>query len=185
MASPNVVTGRYQENYPESYKKDVTLEDDFGQSTALANSESLMQRGAERSAAFAQSGIRISALTQAQLDEEFEYIKWRLFGDTAGLEMYEEESEDFDEVFRDCSDEIAALWLEKYEDRFDREPPVGLMEYSYPMMGIKPEDRMRFQQVLDSEYKRLSSECRARDEATFYSVPKGIFRITTVQGEQS
>lgn len=179
MASPNVVTGRYQEDYPESYKKDVKLEDEFGQSTALAISESLTQRGAERLTAFAQSGRRIRALTQVQLDEEFEYIKWRLFGDTAGLELYEEESEDFDEVFRDCSDEIAALWLEKYEDRFGREPPVGLMDYSYPMMGIKLEDRMRFRRALDSEYKRLSSECRARDNATFYSVPKGIFRITS------
>ncbi|KAJ8598617.1 hypothetical protein CTAYLR_003038 [Chrysophaeum taylorii] len=171
--SSSVVTGRYQEDYPESYKKDVRLESEEESSRSMAVAEGMLERGARRAAALATAEVR--ALTPAEVAAEYEYCTWRLFGETPGLEVYEEGSDEFDEVFRDSVDEVAALWVDTYNERFGREPPVGVVGYAYPMRGVSLADRVRFRQALDAEYARLRASSPQEDFG-FLSVPKGLTR---------
>lgn len=164
----NIASGRYQEDYPESYKKDAQLEDEIGQTLANASAHRMLQREQRLVV-----GER-RPLTQHELDSEYSYIKARLFGETAGFELYDKKSDKFDQVYRDSVDEISEMWLEKYEDRFGREPPVGLAEYAYPMMGVKLEERIKMLQALDAEYRRISDDLKTNTE--YLAIPKGLYR---------
>lgn len=177
----NVVTGRFQEDYPESYKKDAELQSEQEQSKALALTTGLLQREAARVALVAQSGPLVG-LSRGQLDAEYDYVKWRLFGDAAGFDLYDAASEDHNEIFRDCVDEVSEAWFDRYADRFGRDPPVGLVEYSYPMMGVALEKRRHIEGVLEAEYERLRRERRQVDDAIFHSIPKGLFRRKKAAG---
>jgi len=179
----SVVTGKFQEDYPESYaaQSGVVLEDDV----LSSRSGLLSQRLSE--VAVARRGVAAPprALTEAELRAEYEWIRQRLFGPMVGVELYEEQSDDFDPVYRDSVDEIAELWRDKFEARFGREPPIDLVDYVYPRRTLDEEDRDRLRKVLDAEYHRLLNERRGRGDhdehnkkrdSPFLAIPKGISR---------
>ena len=162
----SLVSRKFQEDYPESYKKDVVFESDelAAASGALATqlSEQLIEVGPP-----------FKGLTPDQLKAEYEWLTQRLFGPAVGLEYYEATSDEFDDVFKDSVDEIASLWREKFHFRFGRDPPIDLVDYVYPRRDLDEDDRRRLRKAIDDEYHRLLQIAK---QDTFLTIPKGITR---------
>ena len=184
----SLVTGQFQEDYPESYLRDgVALEAAVvsSQSSALARrmgKEALSLRERQR-----QPDV---SLTVEQLRREYAWIEARLFGPAVGLELYEEKSDRYDVVYRDSVDEVCEQWRERFEERFGRDPPLDLVDYIYPRRDLDDNDRKRIRLALQKEFDRLSAiadekqkqeeakknQWRAEEADQWLAVPKGLYR---------
>ncbi|KAJ1457084.1 hypothetical protein M885DRAFT_516189 [Pelagophyceae sp. CCMP2097] len=170
----SVVTGHFQEDYPESYKsKGVRLESEVRAEQAVQESLALLATN-QRTALPAEA---LKCLTLEELSRERSYVEERLFGNAVGQDLYDKKSPDFDEVFKDSVDEIAAVWLTKYNDRFGREPPCGLVDYAFPMAAVDLAHRRRIEAAVDVAYAKAESNAKKHAEETgFLAVPKGLRR---------
>ena len=181
----NVVTGRFQEDYPQSYKdaegSDLHVETEEEQQARAASSlVAIFEKRVAMRAARCKHPKDLEHVSVAQLDFEYSYIKNRIFGEKIGANFYDPDHEEFDEVYTDSVDEISMLWLEVYKERYDREPPVSLVEYAFPLKGVSKAKQAKIRDTLDSAYARLRAEAVARErankprEGVFLACPKGI-----------
>ena len=183
----NVVTGRFQEDYPETYKNaegsELCVETEEEQQAKAASA--LVGIFEKRVAARGDRCLHpkdLQHVSVAQLDFEYDYIRARLFGEPIGVNLYNPDHEEFDEVYTDSVDEISMLWLEVYKERYDREPPVSLVEYAFPMKGVSKAKRQKIEDALERAYDRLRTAAVAREaehkprDGVFLSCPKGVSR---------
>ena len=183
----NVVTGRFQEDYPETYKNaegsELCVETEEEQQAKAASA--LVGIFEKRVAARGDRCLHpkdLNHVSVAQLDFEYDYIRARLFGEPIGVNLYNPDHEEFDEVYTDSVDEISMLWLEVYKERYDREPPVSLVEYAFPMKGVSKAKRQKIEDALERAYDRLRTAAVAREaehkprDGVFLSCPKGVSR---------
>ena len=181
----NVVTGRFQEDYPQSYKdaegSDLHVETEEEQQARAASSlVAIFEKRVAMRAARCKHPKDLEHVSVAQLDFEYSYVKNRIFGEKIGANFYDPDHDEFDEVYTDSVDEISMLWLEVYKERYDREPPVSLVEYAFPLKGVSKAKQAKIRDTLESAYARLRAEAVARELATkpredvFLACPKGI-----------
>ncbi|KAH8066971.1 hypothetical protein JL721_7966 [Aureococcus anophagefferens] len=169
----NVVTGRFQEDYPETYKNaegsELCVETEEEQQAKAASAlvgifEKRVAARGDRSTSSTTTSARGSS------------------GEPIGVNLYNPDHEEFDEVYTDSVDEISMLWLEVYKERYDREPPVSLVEYAFPMKGVSKAKRQKIEDALERAYDRLRTAAVAREaehkprDGVFLSCPKGVSR---------
>ncbi|KAH8065284.1 hypothetical protein JL720_12889 [Aureococcus anophagefferens] len=121
----------------------------------------------------------LNHVSVAQLDFEYDYIRARLFGEPIGVNLYNPDHEEFDEVYTDSVDEISMLWLEVYK-RYDREPRYRSWS-RVPDEGRVKAKRQKIEDALERAYDRPDGGRRARGRAqardgVFLSCPKGVSR---------
>ena len=183
----NVVTGRFQEDYPQSYKdaegSDLHVETEEEQQARAASSlVAIFEKRVAMRAARCKHPKDLEHVSVAQLDFEYSYVKNRIFGEKIGANFYDPDHDEFDEVYTDSVDEISMLWLEVYKERYDREPPVSLVEYAFPMKGVSKAKRQKIEDALERAYDRLRTAAVAREaehkprDGVFLSCPKGVSR---------
>lgn len=72
------------------------------------------------------------------------------------------------------------LWLDCYKERYDREPPVSLAEYAFPMKGISKAKQDKIMSTIDAVYERLREAALVREfqdkpkDDVFFCCPKGL-----------
>ncbi|KAH8050921.1 hypothetical protein JL721_11268 [Aureococcus anophagefferens] len=161
----NVVTGRFQEDYPETYKNaegsELCVETEEEQQAKAASA--LVGIFEKRVAARGDRCLHpkdLQHVSVAQLDFEYDYIRARLFGEPIGVNLYNPDHEEFDEVYTDSVDEISMLWLE----------------------GVSKAKRQKIEDALERAYDRLRTAAVAREaehkprDGVFLSCPKGVSR---------
>lgn len=191
MAAANVVTGRFHEDYPESYKNAegdelcVETEEDL-QAKAASSLVAIFEKRVALRSARCKHPRDLKHVSVAQLDFEYDYVVNRFFGEKIGADLYDEDHEEFDDLYKDSVDEISILWLETYKERYDREPPVHYVEYAFPLKGVSVAKQTHWRETLDAAYARLRALALDRESATndatrgnFLSCPKGISKKRT------
>lgn len=174
----NAVLGRYNEDYPETYKDAGGLSghtDEDKQQHVLVGQMEGMAADLGRRAALRASTEDLTHLTTKELEEEHTYIVRRLFGGDPGRALYQ--GVEMDQLYTDSADEVAMQFLQSYKERFGREPPQTLVEYAFPLLDASESRRKKVRAALDAAYARLRAAAQAREArpaGVFLACPAGI-----------